>query len=70
MTMGSDFHYEDSNEWFKNLEKLIKYVNAQVCSSINVFFLKIYLFLKFMCSKPMVVMSTFSIQHHPVIYML
>ncbi len=30
MTMGSDFHYENSNEWFKNLEKLIKYVNAQV----------------------------------------
>ncbi len=30
MTMGSDFQYENSNEWFKNLDKLIKYVNAQV----------------------------------------
>ena len=30
MTMGSDFHYENANEWFKNLDKLIKYVNAQV----------------------------------------
>jgi lysosomal alpha-mannosidase len=35
MTMGSDFHYEDSNEWFKNLEKLIKYVNAQVIVNIQ-----------------------------------
>jgi lysosomal alpha-mannosidase len=31
MTMGSDFQYENANEWFKNLDKLIKYVNAQVC---------------------------------------
>jgi lysosomal alpha-mannosidase len=38
MTMGSDFQYENANEWFKNMDKLIKYVNAQVCSSINVFF--------------------------------
>ena len=30
MTMGSDFHYENANEWYKNLEKLMKYVNAQV----------------------------------------
>jgi len=30
MTMGSDFQYENANEWFKNLDKLIKYVNAQV----------------------------------------
>ena len=27
MTMGSDFQYENAGEWFKNLDKLIKYVN-------------------------------------------
>jgi lysosomal alpha-mannosidase len=32
--MGSDFQYENSNEWFKNLEKLIKYVNAQVIKNV------------------------------------
>jgi lysosomal alpha-mannosidase len=36
MTMGSDFHYENSNEWFKNLEKLMKYVNAQVTISASI----------------------------------
>jgi lysosomal alpha-mannosidase len=30
MTMGSDFQYENANKWYKNLDKLIKYVNAQV----------------------------------------
>ncbi len=28
--MGSDFQYENANKWYKNLDKLIKYVNAQV----------------------------------------
>lgn len=28
--MGQDFNYHIANEWFKNMEKLIKYVNAQV----------------------------------------
>ena len=27
MTMGSDFEYENANMWYKNLDKLIKYVN-------------------------------------------
>ena len=30
MTMGSDFQYQNGNEWFKNMDKLIKYVNDQV----------------------------------------
>ncbi|XP_035888341.1 lysosomal alpha-mannosidase isoform X2 [Phyllostomus discolor] len=29
MTMGSDFQYENANIWFKNLDKLIRLVNAQ-----------------------------------------
>ncbi|XP_070572085.1 lysosomal alpha-mannosidase-like isoform X2 [Ptychodera flava] len=29
MTMGGDFEYENANEWFKNLDKLIKYVNQK-----------------------------------------
>lgn len=27
MTMGGDFQYSDAVMWFKNLDKLIKYVN-------------------------------------------
>lgn len=33
MTMGSDFQYENANMWFKNLDKLIQLVNAQVSVS-------------------------------------
>ncbi|XP_052022231.1 lysosomal alpha-mannosidase isoform X2 [Apodemus sylvaticus] len=29
MTMGSDFQYENANMWFKNMDKLIRLVNAQ-----------------------------------------
>ena len=28
MTMGSDFQYRNAQMWFKNLDKLITYVNA------------------------------------------
>ncbi|XP_068939090.1 lysosomal alpha-mannosidase [Petaurus breviceps papuanus] len=40
MTMGSDFHYENANMWFKNMDKLIHMVNAQQSkgSLINVLY--------------------------------
>ena len=38
MTMGMDFNYQNANEWFKNLDKLLKYVNAHNASDINVFY--------------------------------
>ncbi|CAF1042519.1 unnamed protein product, partial [Rotaria magnacalcarata] len=40
MTMGRDFQYENANMWFQNLDKLIKYVNAQQtnASDVNVFY--------------------------------
>ncbi|CAF1592796.1 unnamed protein product, partial [Adineta steineri] len=40
MTFGGDFYYRNANENFKNLDKLIKYVNAQQAngSNINVFY--------------------------------
>lgn len=31
LTMGSDFQYENAHRWYKNLDKLIKYVN-EVCA--------------------------------------
>ncbi|CAF2976334.1 unnamed protein product [Rotaria socialis] len=34
--MGADFHYENANEWFKNLDKLIKYVNLEQANGSNV----------------------------------
>ncbi|OWF45656.1 lysosomal alpha-mannosidase-like [Mizuhopecten yessoensis] len=40
MTMGSDFQYQNAHTWFKNMDKLIKYVNAQQSngSDVNVFY--------------------------------
>jgi alpha-mannosidase len=31
LTMGCDFNYQDGNPWFKNLDKIIHYVNQDVC---------------------------------------
>lgn len=28
MTMGMDFHYQQAGSWYKNLDKLIAYVNS------------------------------------------
>ncbi|XP_075400920.1 lysosomal alpha-mannosidase-like [Tenrec ecaudatus] len=36
MTMGSDFHYENAERWFKNLDTLIQLVNAQQASGSQV----------------------------------
>ena len=30
ISLGDDFRYENANAYFKNLDKLIKYVNDQV----------------------------------------
>ncbi|KAM9792306.1 lysosomal alpha-mannosidase [Neosynchiropus ocellatus] len=40
MTMGSDFQYENANLWYKNLDKLIHYVNARQSdgSGVNVLY--------------------------------
>ncbi|CAN9510730.1 unnamed protein product [Ophioblennius macclurei] len=40
MTMGSDFQYENANLWYKNLDKLIRYVNAEQAngSRVNVLY--------------------------------
>ena len=33
-TMGSDFQYKNAREWYKNLDKLLHYVNEQGVSSL------------------------------------
>ncbi|XP_036420170.1 lysosomal alpha-mannosidase isoform X2 [Colossoma macropomum] len=40
MTMGSDFQYENANPWYKNMDKLIHYVNARQAngSQVNVLY--------------------------------
>jgi alpha-mannosidase len=34
--MGSDFQYENANEWYKNLDKLVHHVNAD--GRVNMFY--------------------------------
>lgn len=36
LTMGSDFHYANAHVWYKNLDKLIRYVNED--GRVNVFY--------------------------------
>ncbi|XP_076327158.1 LOW QUALITY PROTEIN: lysosomal alpha-mannosidase-like [Tachypleus tridentatus] len=40
MTMGEDFNYQNANLWYKNLDKIIKYVNEKQIngSKVNVFY--------------------------------
>jgi lysosomal alpha-mannosidase len=41
MTMGSDFQYSNAHMWYKNLDKLIKYVNERQTtnsSKVNIFY--------------------------------
>ncbi|XP_046584534.1 lysosomal alpha-mannosidase-like isoform X4 [Haliotis rubra] len=41
MTMGSDFQYSNAHTWFKNLDKLLRYVNEQQTannSNVNVLY--------------------------------
>ncbi len=45
MTMGQDFNYQDANHWFKNLDKLIKYVNEQVTLLQSLIVLTAFIYL-------------------------
>ncbi|XP_072104661.1 lysosomal alpha-mannosidase [Mobula birostris] len=36
MTMGSDFQFQDADMWYKNMDKLIKHVNAEQSKGSNV----------------------------------
>uniref|UniRef100_A0A8D8LJC1 Alpha-mannosidase n=2 Tax=Cacopsylla melanoneura TaxID=428564 RepID=A0A8D8LJC1_9HEMI len=38
ITMGGDFNYVVASSWFKNIDKLIKYVNAKPNSEVNVLY--------------------------------
>uniref|UniRef100_A0A1I8QD07 Alpha-mannosidase n=1 Tax=Stomoxys calcitrans TaxID=35570 RepID=A0A1I8QD07_STOCA len=36
VTMGENFHYQNANMWYKNLDKLIKYANARQANGSNI----------------------------------
>ncbi|CAJ0955303.1 unnamed protein product, partial [Mesorhabditis belari] len=38
LLMGSDFQYTNANPWYENMDKLIKFVNANKKLNINVFY--------------------------------
>ena len=55
MTMGSDFQYTNARVWFKNLDKLIKYVNelqATNGSKVNAFYSTPSCYLKALNDAP------------------
>ncbi|CAG0879219.1 unnamed protein product [Darwinula stevensoni] len=37
-TMGNDFNYQDAHVWYKNLDKLIKYVNEQRGDTVHLLY--------------------------------
>ena len=39
MTMGGDFEYENSREWFENLDRLMKYVNMVIINAVTLLLL-------------------------------
>ena len=43
MTMGADFNYGNAVTWFKNLDKLIHYVNEVNMAIPNVYNIIIYI---------------------------
>lgn len=48
LTMGSDFNYENANLWYKNLDKLIQYVNQVICCFLSfVFFATCFFYFIF-----------------------
>ncbi|CAF4709512.1 unnamed protein product [Rotaria sp. Silwood1] len=71
MTFGSDFQYENANEGFKNLDKLIKYVNAKQAtgSNVNVFYSTpscyLYALNKVDRAWPLKTDDFFPYAHHP-----
>ena len=48
-TMGSDFQYENANTWYKNLDKLIHYVNLD--GRVNAFYSTPLAYTQVRCSS-------------------
>ena len=65
--MGGDFQDQNAHEKFKNLDKLIYYVNLQ--ASLYYIFL-INFIPNYIFGRRMIAVLTSFTQHHHVIYML
>lgn len=46
-TMGGDFNWENAHEWYKNLDKLIKYVNEKVRNVLSQNVVCLFVYLQF-----------------------